>query len=340
MNRAAFFSDNGSTAVEAAMKMAYQHCRQSGRSSKRKFVAFAHSYHGDTCGAMSVTADGTFTSAYEDMRIEVFRCQQGQRTFDPDKDWVRDLRATLHAHHDEIAAVIIEPLVQGAGGMIAWPLTAVQEVCRLCRKLDVLVIFDEVMTGFGRTGSIFAFEQIGVVPDFLCLSKGLTGGVLPLGLTLTTDEIFHSFFSDQSSKMFFHGHSFTGNALSCAAACANLNIFKSTDVLAQVARLQKAHHRGIENLRTRVDVRDWRVVGGIGAVELSDAFSYGSESSRALSRYCLDNGLFIRTLGDVVYLMPPYCTRESELEDAWSLVTEALLTTANALRHHTESAEL
>lgn len=322
---AAFFSDNGSTAVEAAMKMAYQYCQQTNRTQKKKFVSFTHSYHGDTCGAMSVTADGTYTTAYQGLRIEVIRCKQGERSSDPPEGWLRDIRHTLETRHHEIAAVIIEPLLQGAGGMVAWTPEVVQTICNLCKQYDVLVIFDEVMTGFGRTGSMFAFEQVGFVPDFLCLSKGITGGFLPLGLTVTIDGIYEAFLSQESSKMLFHGHSFTGNAISCAAACANLEIFRTTNVLEKISDLKTAHERGIRKLKEKNSLRDSRIIGSIGAVELNLENAYGGNFSKSLFQYCLKKGLFIRTLGNVVYLMPPYCTTSQEVEDAWQLLAEGAM---------------
>ncbi len=325
-----FFSDNGSTAVEAAMKMAYQFWQQSDSPSKNKFLAFTRSYHGDTCGAMSVTADGAYTQAYHGLRFEVIRCEQGERSNDSLELWMSDFREKIATQHYEIAAVILEPLVQGAGGMIVWPKAAVQEIIQLCRSHDVLVIFDEVMTGFGRTGTLFAFEQIDLTPDFLCLSKGVTGGFLPLGLTITTDRIYDAFLSPSTSRMLFHGHSFTGNALSCAAACANLELFRSGAVLKQIETLTMSHQKGIAALCKNVDVVDTRVLGAIGAVELRVPPSaedrhakYGNPHSRLLFQRCLNESLYLRPLGNIVYLMPPYCTSTDELEWAWSVVAKA-----------------
>ncbi len=317
-----FYSDNGSTAVEAAMKMACQFWQQSDAPLKKKFLAFTNSYHGDTCGAMSVTADGAYTRAYNGLRFEVIRCEQGQRSTDSLEIWLSDFRRKIASHHHEIAAVILEPLVQGAGGMIVWPRVAVQEIVQLCRSHDILVIFDEVMTAFGRTGTLFAFEQIGVIPDFLCLSKGVTGGFLPLGLTVTTDRIYEAFLSPDVSKMLFHGHSFTGNALSCAAACANLELFKTTDVIRRIEKLMRAHQVGVASLSKEIEVRDTRVIGAIGAIELAIPVAYGSQTSRLLFQGCLHEGLYLRPLGNVVYLMPPYCTSPDELERAWSIVAK------------------
>jgi adenosylmethionine-8-amino-7-oxononanoate aminotransferase len=319
-----FFSDNGSTAVEVAMKMAYQYCRLKGDISKNKFCAFDKSYHGDTFGAMSINADGVFTKSYSDLRIDVIRCKQGTRSTDELNVWLDDFSLKISERHREIIAVILEPVVQGAGGMIAWPTEAVNRICSLCREYDVLLIFDEVMTGFGRTGKMFAFEHLQAIPDFVCLSKGLTGGMLPLALTLTSAEVYNAFLSEDSSKMFFHGHSFTANPISCAAACANLKIFRKDDTLRKIAGLEYTHKKSIEKVSQRLQLKDSRVVGTIGAIELSRDFEYGSEFSKKLYAKCLDAGLFLRPLGSTVYLMPPYGSSSDELEWAWSLVGEAI----------------
>jgi adenosylmethionine-8-amino-7-oxononanoate aminotransferase len=321
---AAFFSDNGSTAVEVAMKMAYQYVQAQGMHEKTKFCAFANSYHGDTFGAMSVTADGAFTNAYKDLRIEVLRCEQGRYLSDDLNVWLGDFERKLRAHHHEIIAVLIEPLIQGAAGMIVWPREAVRRLCRLCRELGVLVIFDEVMTGFGRTGTMFAFEQTGEVPDMVCLSKGLTGGTLPLALTLTTDEIFEAFLSQDTGRMLFHGHSFTGNAISCAAASANLKLFQDPAVLARVEQMASAHRKAVARIGQEFELRDSRVLGAIGVIELKQDASYGADSSRRLAQRCLEQGLFLRPLGNVIYLMPPYCAKPEEIEWAWEVVAKSL----------------
>lgn len=319
-----FFSDNGSTAVEVAMKMAYQYLRLTGNRTKNKFCAFKNSYHGDTFGAMSVNADGVFTDSYKELRIEVLRCDQGKYSTDHLASWLDDFRTKITSKHDEIIAVIIEPLVQGAGGMIVWPTEAVNQICALCREYGVLLIFDEVMTGFGRTGKVFAFEQLQYIPDFVCLSKGLTGGSLPLALTLTSPNIYEAFLSEDISKMFFHGHSFTANAISCAAACANLQIFKNEKVLTKIANMEMTHKLAIKKLSQKVQVKDYRVKGAIGAIELNDPVAYGSHFAKKLVARCLDKGLFIRPLGSVIYLMPPYGTEPKELEWAWECITEAV----------------
>ncbi|MCB1053313.1 MAG: adenosylmethionine--8-amino-7-oxononanoate transaminase, partial [Acidobacteria bacterium] len=219
-----FFSDDGSTSVEVALKMAIQAQHQWGQTQRTQFVAFEAAYHGDTVGAMSVGGPGPFTDPYLPMLFSVTRCKQGQTSDDPLERWVGPFEQWMHEHGDQTVAVILEPLVQGAGGMIMWPVAAVRRIVEVARAHGALVIFDEVMTGFGRTGSLFAYQKVGVAPDLLCLSKGLTGGTLPLSLTLATQAIFDAFWHDEKARMFFHGHSFTANPFGCAAAVANLSL--------------------------------------------------------------------------------------------------------------------
>ncbi len=319
-----FFSDNGSTSVEVAMKMAYQYCQSTGRSSKNKFCSFENSYHGDTFGAMSVNADGVFTKSYKDLRIGVIRCKQGTRSTDELSVWLEDFTLKIRERHNEIIAVILEPLIQGAGGMITWPIEAVNRICSLCDEYGVLLIFDEVMTGFGRTGKMFAFEHLHAIPDFVCLSKGLTGGMLPLALTLTSKEIYDAFLSEDASKMFFHGHSFTANSISCAAACANLKLFRSNKTIEKIAGLEDSLRRSIKRISQRIELKDSRVVGSIGAIDLSGDTTYGNKFSNKFYAQCFSKGLFLRPLGNTVYLMPPYNSTSEEIEWAWQCIGEVI----------------
>ena len=200
-----FFSDNGSTAVECALKMALQSFRQKNQAQRKHFISFKHSYHGDTVGAMSVSGRSLFTHPYKDMLFSVIQAKQGRLSSDPVSAYLADFETKLKNHHKHLAGVIIEPFIQGAGGMIIWPKEALQEICFLSKKKGLYLIFDEVMTGFGRTGEIFAFQKLGITPDLLCLSKGLTGGFLPLALTVANQEIYNSFLSEDKKKLFFTG---------------------------------------------------------------------------------------------------------------------------------------
>jgi adenosylmethionine-8-amino-7-oxononanoate aminotransferase len=321
-----FFSDNGSTAVEVAMKMALQYCRQTGRVKKDKFLTFSKAYHGDTCGAMSVSGVSIFNRSYDKMKFGVLQSDQAQYQEDSKEKWLNDFNRIIDQENESIAAIILEPLLQGAGGMIVWPIEVIKEIALKCKEKDILIIFDEVMTGFGRTGSLFAFHQVGVVPDLLCLSKGLTGGSLPLAVTIAREEIYQAFLGEDSLKMLFHGHSFTANPIACAAAVASLKLFKSENTLQKIETINKAHKNALMNFGNKIPLRDKRVVGGVGIIELDNQESYGSFNVQKLSKECFERGLFLRPLGNVIYLMPPYCTSDGEVYSAWSTIEDSLKT--------------
>jgi adenosylmethionine-8-amino-7-oxononanoate aminotransferase len=233
-------------------------------------------------------------------------------------EYLADFELTLNQNPDSIAGVILEPLLQAAGGMIVWPKEALQRIAALCEHHEVLLIFDEVMTGFGRTGSLFAMDQIGVVPDLLCLSKGITGGALPLAVTLASEEIYRAFLSVEKSKMFFHGHSFTGNPIACAAAVANLQIFEEEDVCKRVENIKAVNTRHLGHLSMKYPISNPRSCGVVSAFEVESAtHGYRAEVSERFTRAALELGLFIRPLGNTVYLLPPYCSTEEDLEFAW-----------------------
>jgi adenosylmethionine-8-amino-7-oxononanoate aminotransferase len=320
-----FFSDNGSTAVEVAMKMAYQSCAQAGQKNRRKFLSMASAYHGDSCGAMSVSANSVFTKAYQDLRFEVIRCAQGRYSFDSYESWLADFRRKLARHGEELAAVIIEPLLQGSAGMIVWPSRAISEIGKLCQDFGILLIFDEVLTGFGRTGTMFAFEQSSVMPDILCLSKGLSGGSLPLAITLTNDKIYERFLSKKAENMLFHGHSFTANAISCAAALANLKVFQSQSSLSRIAAIESVHRDSLRGIARKIPLKDSRILGSVAAIELDTAQDYAGTFSQNIAHYCFERGLFLRPLGNVIYLMPPYCVDLNELRHAWDIIGQAVV---------------
>jgi adenosylmethionine-8-amino-7-oxononanoate aminotransferase len=299
-----FYSDNGSTAVEVALKLAVQYWRNLGQPDRRTFITLRNAYHGDTAGAMSASEDSIFTRAFSTMMFPVERVRG-----------LEDMEKRLRDAADSVAAVLIEPMLQGAGGMIVWPAEFVAGVRRLCDQYRTLLIADEVLTGFGRTGKMFACEHAAIAPDIICLSKALTGGYLPLGVTATTSSIYEAFLSDDRAKTFFHGHSYTANPLACAVAVASLNLFRDEAVLERVARLEQHLRAGFEPLRALGDVR---VIGGVAAVELdSDKPGYLDQIGPRLTAAFLDRGLLLRPLGNVVYFMPPYCITESET--AWAL---------------------
>jgi len=299
-----FYSDNGSTAVEVALKLALQYWRNLGVHQRTKFITLHNAYHGDTVGAMSASEDSVFTRAFSTMMFPV------ERVHDLD-----DMEQRLREAGDSIAAVLIEPMLQGAGGMIVWPAEFVTGVRRLCDKYNTLLIADEVLTGFGRTGKMFACEHAAITPDIVCLSKALTAGYLPLGVTATTRAVYEAFLSEDRSKTFFHGHSYTANPLACAVALASLDLFREEPVLERVSRLEQQLRDGFDPLRSLGEVR---LIGGVAAVELaSDKPGYLDGIGPRLAAKFLERGLLLRPLGNVVYFMPPYCITESET--AWAL---------------------
>ena len=311
-----FYSDNGSTAVEVAVKLAAQYWINRGQPQRRAIVTLQHAYHGDTVGAMSVSADSIFTRAFTSLLFPVTRVHGA------------DLEQTLAVLGDTAAAVIIEPMLQGAGGMIMWPAQFVAGVRQLCDRFGVLMIADEVLTGFGRTGRMFACEHANVTPDVICLSKALTAGYLPLGATLTTDAVYEAFLSDDRSRTFFHGHSFTANPLACAVALASLDLFETDHTLDRVKRLEAQLQSGLARLRELPIVADVRVLGGVGVVELVNTGGYLDEIGPRLAAMFLARGLLLRPLGNVVYFMPPYVITEEETAWAISQIAQVIAESA------------
>jgi len=330
-----FFSDDGSTAVEVALKLAVQHFSNQERKEKREIVALAHGYHGDTAGAMSVSDDSPFTAPFETMRYPVhrvhsaycYRCPLGLRRESCQIDCVSQLEALLAARGEQIAAVIVEPLLQGAGGMIVHPVEFLRKVRSLCTRHDVLLIADEVLTGFGRTGKMFACDLAGVAPDLMCLSKGITGGFLAMGVTLCSDRVEASFRSENQLHTFYHGHSYTGNALACAAANASLQIFEDEPVFDRIATIAKINGERLAELRAMPQVGDTRQIGTIGAIEFrTDDAGYLSAMRPKLYQFFLDRGVLLRPLGNVVYVLPPYVISPAELHRVYDVIVEAVQT--------------
>jgi adenosylmethionine-8-amino-7-oxononanoate aminotransferase len=272
----AFYSDNGSTAIEVALKMAWQYWQNRGQTAKREFVALHHGFHGDTVGAMSVSELTGFSKPFEGLLFPVhrvhspycYRCPLGLKRSECSIDCLGDLERVLAQRPDSVAAVIAEPMLQGAGGMIVWPAEFLSGVRRLCDKYNTLMIADEILTGFGRTGRMFACEHAGVSPDLICLSKGLTGGYLPLAVTAVKESIYEAFLDDDRSRAFFHGHSYTANPLACAVALASLGLFRKERTLERVGRMEKQFRKRLEELRGMRSVGDVRGIGAVAAIEL------------------------------------------------------------------------
>jgi len=311
-----FFSESGSVSVEIAMKMAIQYWLNRGVRGRSGFVAFRHAYHGDTIGAMSVCdpqegMHAMFAGVLPQQTIaDLPRDAAGFAAFD----------ALLAARADRMAAVILEPLVQAAGGMKFHTPETLRRIAGLCRKHDVLLILDEIATGFGRTGSMFACEQAGVCPDVVTLSKALTGGTLPLAATVATDRVYEGFLSDDPGHALMHGPTFTGNALGCAAANASLDLFEREPRLAQVAAVESRLATGLAPCRGLPGVRDVRCKGAIGVVQLDHI-----PDLTALRLAFVERGVWVRPFGDVVYLMPPFVVSEEELATLTRAVVDVII---------------
>ena len=333
-----FYSDDGSTAVEVALKMAWQYWRNRGDQSRRTFIALDHAYHGDTVGAMSVSEASSFTEPFGSLLFSVtrvhepycHRCPVGLDRASCQIECLGRLEAYLQTHGETVAGVLVEPMLQGVGGMIVWPAEFLAGVRDLCSRHGTLMIADEVFTGFGRTGRMFACEHAAVTPDIICLSKGLTAGYLPMGATVATESVYEAFLSDDRQKTFFHGHSYTANPLACAVALASLDIFRDDNVLERISALEAQLRSGFERLRELPTVGDVRVIGGVGAVELTDPVAragYFDQRGPRIEDAFLQRDLLIRPLGNVVYFMPPYVISEAEtagvLEAMYDVLADA-----------------
>lgn len=337
--RHVFFSDDGSTAVEVALKLALQYWKNCGRPEKQRIVALEHAYHGDTVGAMSVSDDSPFTAPFNNWRLPILRahsaycahCPVGLTRATCQIQCLNKLEQLLAEHGKEIAAVIVEPLLQGAGGMIVHPEEFLSGVRRLTESHDVLLIADEVLTGFGRTGRMFACERAGVAPDLLCVAKGLTGGFLSLAATCATDRIHDAFLGGERTRAFFHGHSYTANPIACAAANASLEIFSSEPVFERIAAIEKVHAARLPTLASHPNVADVRCIGTVAAIELDvpDA-GYLSSLRPRLYQYFLNRGVLLRPLGNVVYILPPYVITPEQLHFVYDVIQDSLVEVAPA----------
>ena len=330
-----FFSDDGSTAVEVALKMAVQHFSNQQHDKKHEIVALEHGYHGDTAGAMSVSSDSPFTDAFRSMRFPVhrvhsaycYRCPMGLQRASCSMECAQQLETLLSERAERIAAVIVEPLLQGAGGMIVHPAEFLQKIRALCTRYEVLLIADEVLTGFGRTGKMFACSLANIVPDLMCLSKGITGGFLPLGATLCTERVAAAFRGDNRAHTFYHGHSYTGSALACAAANASLQVFDDDSVFERIAAIGKIHTERLAQFRELDQVGDTRQIGAVGAMELrAEDAGYRSSLRPQLYRFFIERGVLLRPLGNVVYVLPPYVILPDQLHRVYDVILEAIQT--------------
>lgn len=316
-----FFSDDGSTSVEVALKMAIQYWHNQ-NISKTTIIAFDNAYHGDTFGAMSVAERNAFNAAFNPFLFEVKRLPL------PNEENIAAVKKQFAsiASEGNVAAFIFEPLVQGAAGMLMYKARYLDELIALANEHNIICIADEVMTGFGRTGKIFAIEYINNKPDIICLSKGITGGFMPLGVTVCSQKIFDAFYADDKIKTFFHGHSYTANPLACAAANASMDILISDTCQKQIKSIVSAHTAFAQTIRNSPFIKEVRQQGTIIAVELNteESSSYFNNIQYAAYQYYLDKGIFLRPLGNVVYIMPPYCITAGELQKVYTVITGSL----------------
>jgi adenosylmethionine-8-amino-7-oxononanoate aminotransferase len=313
----AFFASDGASATEVALKMAFHYWSNRGRAGKNRFVSLQGGYHGETVGALGVTDVAIFRDAYAPLVREGIVAPFPARDADDHRfggirgaiDCADQLRKILAERHDEIAALIVEPLVQGASGMRFYHPEYLRRARAICDRYEVLLIADEIMTGFGRTGTMFACQQANVAPDLLCLSKGITGGYLPLSCVLSTDAIFGAFYDDDAARGFLHSHSYTGNALACRAALAVLDLFERENVLAANEKKAARFFKAAAPLAHHAGVRDFRHLGMIWAFEVvSDDPAFAAKAFEL----ALERGVLLRPIGRTVYFMPPYVIGDAE----------------------------
>ena len=335
-----FYSDNGSTAVEVALKMAFQYWRHKGVDGKNKFVSLNRAYHGDTIGAVSVGGIDIFHKAFGPLLFKTYkspspycyRCELGKKYPGCKFACLDKMEKIFKAHSKKIAALIIEPLIQAAGGMITSPPGYLKGVRELCTKYNILMIADEVATGFGRTGKMFACEHENVIPDIMCLSKGITGGYMPLAVTIATDEIYNAFLGEfKDLKTFFHGHSYTGNPLACAAAIACLDLFEKEGVFKSLKKKIEILETWLKEVLNLKHVGDVRNIGLMAGVELvrnkktKKPYEWAEKMGWRVACHARDNGVFIRPLGNVIVIMPPLSISEQNLNRLLKVIKDSIV---------------
>jgi len=324
-----FYADNGSSAIEVALKMSFHYWRNLGQTRKSKFITLENSYHGETLGALAVGNVALYKETYGPLLMDVitvpspdcYHREAGESWQDYSIRRFADLENTLARHADEVCAVIVEPLVQCAGGMRMYDPVYLKLLREACDQYGVHLIADEIAVGFGRTGTLFACEQAGISPDFLCLSKGLTGGYLPLSAVLTGNKVYEAFYDDyQNLTAFLHSHSYTGNALACRAALATIGIFQSQDVLGRNRQLARIMAKSAERFNEHPNVAEVRQTGMIMAIEMvkdkrtREPYPWQQRRGLKVYQYALSNGVLLRPLGNVIYFMPPYVINEQEID--------------------------
>lgn len=314
-----FYSDNGSTAVEVALKMCIQFAYNQGKE-KTKILAFKDAYHGDTFGAMSVSGRSVWTKPFGDMLFDVIFIET------PTSDNLESLKSQIKNIADEIACFIYEPLVQGAAGMLMHNPEDLSKLMKFCKELNILLIQDEVFTGFGRTGKLFAADHLTEQPDIMCFSKGLTGGTMPMGITTSSNEIFNAFLSEDKYKTLFHGHSFTANPLACTAALASMELLLKEETRENIHSITKKHKEFSKTLQQHSQVENVRQTGTILAWDFKTEHgtSYFNTIGKFFYHEFLNKGIIMRPLGNVMYLVPPYCITSEELDYIYQSILEVV----------------
>ncbi|MFM6978538.1 MAG: adenosylmethionine--8-amino-7-oxononanoate transaminase, partial [Methylophilaceae bacterium] len=311
-----FYASDGASATEIALKMSFHFWRQQGQPQKQQFVSLKQSYHGETVGALAVTDVPLFKDTYAALLRETVQmpspdwrlAQAGESAQDYAIRCAKEMDAYLSQHHKQIAAVIVEPLVQCAAGMAMYEPVYLELLSESCKRYQIHLIADEIAVGFGRTGTLFACQQANITPDFLCLSKGISGGFLPLSVTLSTDTIYQAFYHDEMGKGFLHSHSYTGNPLACAAALASLKIFSQDDVLERNAQLQQSINHALQTWQD-MPIQHLRNRGMIWAFDVQTS---NTDFSRHCYQQALAKGILLRPIGNTIYWMPPYCMTQAD----------------------------
>jgi adenosylmethionine-8-amino-7-oxononanoate aminotransferase len=318
-----FYSDNGSTATEVAVKMCLQYWQNKGEGNKNKILAFNHSYHGDTFGAMSISERGIFTYAFRDKLFEVIFIET------PNEENLYQLKKELESYNNHIACFIYEPLLQGAGGMRMYDPKKLDLLLSFLKKQNIICIADEVLTGFYRTGRFFAGDYLSEKADIICLSKALTGGTMALGITACTQDIYDAFVTDDKNKTFFHGHSFTANPLACTAALASLSLLRRDTCRNQIEEIinqQKGFLKELQLFEKKNVIKNLRHLGTIFAFEVltPEKDNYLHNIGAVFTKYCLEQGVYLRALGNTIYVMPPYCITKKELKRIYTVIKNFL----------------
>ncbi|MGZ3866052.1 MAG: adenosylmethionine--8-amino-7-oxononanoate transaminase [Bacteroidia bacterium] len=316
-----FYSDDGSTSVEVALKMALQYWSNQG-APKTKIIAFEDAYHGDTFGSMSVGARNVFTTAFSPLLFDVLRLPV------PTEENFETVKQQLNKYISggNVCAFIFEPLILGAGGMQMYSANYLNALISICREQQVICIADEVMTGFGRTGKFFAIDHLENKPDIICLSKGITGGVIPLGVTACAQFIYDAYVNDDKNKTFFHGHSYTANPTGCAAANASMDLMERKETFANIKRISDQHIIFAEKIKFHENVADARTLGTILAIEIKtpEKTGYMNSLSEKISSWFIIQGIILRPLGNVLYILPPYCISNDDLDYIYSNIENFL----------------